>query len=38
MEKKDVQYPSSEEVDSEAVFLAFKKLQILGEVIDINGE
>lgn len=38
MDKKDVQYPSCEEVDTEEVFLTFKKLQIPGEVINVDLE
>ena len=33
---KDVQYPASEEVELQEVFSMFKKLQIQGEVIDLN--
>ena len=35
---KDVQYPASEEVESQEVFSMFKKLQIPGEVIDIDDK
>ena len=35
---KDVQYPDSEKVDSQEVFSMFKKLQIPGDVIDIDDK
>ena len=35
---KDVQYPASEEVESQEVFSMFKKLQIQVEVIDIDDK
>ena len=39
MEKEDVQYPSSEEVDQDEVFQHFKSLQIPGvnPIINIDG-
>ena len=35
---KDVQYPASEEVELQEVFSMFKKLQIPGEVIDLDDK
>ena len=38
IENKDVQYAASKEVESQEVFSMFKKLQIPGEVIDIDDK
>ena len=35
---KDVQYPTSEEVESQDVFSMFQKLQIPGEVINLDDK